>query len=282
MLALPLQTHSHTSGEYLLRTPTDVAPNKKWKKVAFIVSNASTSSAQCTLKKKREICKFFEDVKYRVYREKDLTYEQFKEYLTVAYQRNSLSCTRFVVHFTGYGSNRNISMQDGKDVKIKDVQKLLFDLLPKSTAKILLIDVFHHPLTSKEKLCNLWSHCWSYLWCLITRCDNKIKCSPDSNELVAYATTNDSAVYSFSYGGFWTHKLINKLYELKDKDIWTVVTAVNDEFENEEQPNIGGYQQPERASSLKEDVYLWSETSKLLVLLIFLHFNDCMQFNLVH
>ena len=71
-----------------------------------------------------------------------------------------------------------------------------------------------------------------------------------------------SAAYNFSYGGFWTHKLINKLYELKDKDIWTVVTAVNDEFENEEQPNIGGYQQPERASSLKEDVYLWSETSK--------------------
>ena len=192
MLALPLQTHSHTSGEYLLCTPTDVAPNKKWKKVALIVSNASTGSAQCTLKKtaEREIGKFFEDVKYRVYREKDSTYEQFKEYLTVACQSNSPSCTRFVVYFTGYGSNGNISMQDGKDVKIKDVQKLLFGLLPKSTAKILLIDVCHHPLTSKEKLCNLWSHCWSYLWYLITRCDDKIKCSPDSNELVAYATTN--------------------------------------------------------------------------------------------
>jgi len=200
--------------------------------------------------------KFFEEVNYKVVPGKDLTYAQFMdtcEYLA-AFQFYPPSCTRIIVYFSGHGNNGNITMQDGENVGIKDVQALLRQFRPKENgkqaAKILLIDACRVPLTCMDKLCDLWSRFWSH---------NKIKCADNSNELVVYATTEDRAAYNLADGGFWSQKLIEQLYILKDEHILEILTAVNDELEEKKVPGVGGYQRPQSVHGLTEKIYFWTE-----------------------
>ena len=254
--------------ESVVEFPEDFS-DQNWKGIAFVVYNRYSSGQKPlpdTLKDGRKMSKFFKGVKYFVVPGHNLQYREFMDTLKylVKYPNFPQSCRRIVVYFAGHGTNESIVMEDGQSVKIKDVQTLLREFRSdKKVAKIFLIDACRFP---GVKFRDLWYCFWNYLRCMIfSQQNNETKSANDSNELLAYATTENHAAFSLNYGGFWSQTLIKKLEEQKHNHVKEILRQMYNEMSSKEVPGFKGYyQHPISHENLEDDIYFWKEAGMLL------------------